>query len=137
MSGWTRASGPPPKHRRRAEAAEVPAGTSAGVAGEAPAGNISIEFADDASGRSLESWDHPVIPDEIRDEGARKYTVVIDFLVDDEGFTSGYSIRTTSGKAVIDAAVQVALRSWVFREASVKGSGKKIPATLTYVIEIK
>jgi outer membrane biosynthesis protein TonB len=98
-----------------------------------------IQFENEAAFRALTQWDHPEIPDEIGKEGARKYTVVIDFFVDGDGFTSGYSLRKPSGKAEIDAAVQSALRTWVFEEAasgSVSGK-KKIPATLTYVIEIK
>lgn len=96
-----------------------------------------ITFESAAASRALTNWDHPEIPDEIGEEGARKYTVIIDFLVDADGFTSGFKLRKPSGKADIDAAVQKALRGWVFEEAGSGSGRKKVPATLTYVIEIK
>ncbi|MBI9109044.1 MAG: TonB family protein [Spirochaetales bacterium] len=98
-----------------------------------------ITFENQDAQRELAKWAHPEIPDEIREEGARRYTVVIDFLVDADGLVSSLMLRKPSGKAEIDAAVQSALRTWVFEQAvsNDSDSRKKIPATLTYVIEIK
>jgi len=128
-------------------AGEVTSESSSGVAApvsipESPSfsgTSPDIVFEDQGESRSLSVWEPPAIPEEIREEGARRYTVVIEFLVDADGFTSGFRIKKPSGKAAIDAAVQSALRTWVFEEAVPENAEdrKKIPATLTYVIEIK
>lgn len=102
--------------------------------GESP--GTSLTFDDPASRRKLLSSPQPIIPEEIKTSGRPRYVVVLDFLIDADGFVSNINFRKNSTDPRVDAAVNEALRAWLFEEAPNKSS-KKVKATLTYIIEIK
>lgn len=95
----------------------------------------NIKFTDPSLSRELLKWSPPEIPKSVQTAGISRYTIVIAFDIDSDGVTSRFELFKTSGNSQIDAAVQTALRKWVFKES--QSEQKNVRATLTYVIEIK
>ncbi len=95
-----------------------------------------VAFDDPNSSRKLLKWAPPEIPRDVQSAGISRYTVIIAFDIDADGLISNAKVKKTSGDTRVDAAVQKALRGWIFEEAAFSDI-KKVRATLTYIIEIK
>ena len=91
----------------------------------------SIVFSDPSRGRSLLSAPEPDIPDEIARSVNKKYVVVIEFMVDEQGLISEPRIKTPSGSTALDSAVINALRKWAFQPSRAGSGGGKSAATLS------
>ncbi|MDC7125236.1 MAG: TonB C-terminal domain-containing protein [Spirochaetales bacterium] len=96
---------------------------------------FQISFENSTSTRKLLKSTAPEIPEDIQKAGKPRYEVIVEFDIDADGLVSGISFFKKSSDPRIDAAVNKALRGWVFEGSS--GSEEKVHAALTYVIEIK
>ncbi|MDC7225247.1 MAG: TonB family protein [Spirochaetales bacterium] len=93
-----------------------------------------LSFEDQSLSRTPMNELTPEIPEDVQKAGISEYEIVISFYIDPDGITSSPQIDKPSGNSNLDAALIRAVRAWVFRESSTVG--KKVRATLTYVIKL-